>query len=458
MARPDAIAEYREAQRRRAATPGNATAVFNVGWTASRVGLFEEAIAAYESALAMGISQPEEAMFNLSVIYSDQLGDVATARHWVAQGLQVNHQYYPAVFQAAHLAEQVGDRQAALDGFARAAELRPDEGLPRARQLEASPGASADAGVVAAVEQFAQGGDIDALFALGKHREALGDWQQAWSAMLAANNADAKDQPPWPAEAIRERVLQGPASGLPPLAGSDGPVFIVGMFRTGSTLLEQILAAHPRFSPLGESEFWPRVIARLGGGMVIPGHVPSDKDQGKLRSAFDAMLAARHLPANTLATDKRPDNLFHLATIGRVLPHARFVITQRDWRDTLVSVFGTRLHPQHGYATSVVATDRHLQLCDELAGQWQAASSDRVRLLRYEDLVTRPEQTLRGLLGWLGETWNPACLDFHRLNNPVRTASVWQIREPLSAARLGRWRHFEEPLRSVLGAALDGPG
>ena len=192
--------------------------------------------------------------------------------------------------------------------------------------------------------------------------------------------------------------------------------------------------------------------------MVIPGHVPSDKDQGKLRSAFDAMLAARHLPANTLATDKRPDNLFHLATIGRVLPHARFVITQRDWRDTLVSVFGTRLHPQHGYATSVVATDRHLQLCDELAGQWQAASSDRVRLLRYEDLVTRPEQTMRGLLGWLGETWNPACLDFHRLNNPVRTASVWQIREPLSAARLGRWRHFEEPLRSVLGAALDGPG
>lgn len=458
MARPDAITEYREAQRRRLETPGNATAVFNVGWTASQVGFFEEAIAAYESALKMGISQPEEAMFNLSVIYSDQLGDVATGRHWVQQALQANPHYYPAVFQGAHLEEQVGERRAALDGFARAAELRPDEGLPRARQLEASPGASADVAVVAAVEQFAHEGDIDALFALGKHREALGDWQQAWSAMLAANNADAKYQPPWPAEAIRERVLQGPASGLPPLAGSDGPVFIVGMFRTGSTLLEQILAGHPRFSPLGESEFWPRVIARLGGAMVIPGHVPSDKDQRKLRSAFDAMLAARQLPANTLATDKRPDNLFHLATIGRVLPHARFVITQRDWRDTLVSVFGTRLHPQHGYATSVVATHQHLQLCDELAGQWQAACSERVRLLRYEDLVARPEQTLRGLLGWLGESWNPACLDFHRLNNPVRTASVWQIREPLSAARLGRWRHFEEPLRSVLGTALDEPG
>ena len=236
---------------------------------------------------------------------------------------------------------------------------------------------------------------------------------------------------------------------------SDEAIFIVGLPRAGSTLLEQILAAHPRFSPLGESDFWPRQIAHMGGRMVIPGQQPRPADLPALRRSFDAMVASRRLAPGTRLTDKRPDNLFHIASLARVLPEARFVITERDWRDTLVSVFGTRLHAQHGYATSVYGIRDHLRLCRALADRWEAVSPERITRVRYEDVISAPEATLKALLGWLGEPWDAACLDFHKLDNPVRTASVWQVRQPLSANRQGRWRRYESQLRDLLGSCLD---
>jgi len=456
MNQSGASAAYREARARVAAEPDNGTALFNLGWTASRVGEFEAAIVAYQRALALSITEPEEAMHNLAVVYSEQLGDLEKAHVWLDRALTANKAYFPAVFHRAHLLEQVGDRAAALAGFRQAALLRPDDALALARCVEAAdPERGIEASVLERLQAFAEGGDPDALFALAKYDEQQGRFESAWARFEAANAADAEGRPEWPAKALFERVLREPEQHLPAPGNAGGPVFIVGMFRTGSTLLEQILAAHPRFSPLGESEFWPRQVVRMGGRMVIPGQQPRTQDLTELRRSFDAMVASRRLAPETRPTDKRPDNLFHIASLARVLPEARFVITDRDWRDTLISVFGTRLHAQHGYATSVLAIREQLRLCKALADRWEAVWPERITQLRYEDLISRPEATLKRLLGWLGESWDPACLDFHRLANPVRTASVWQVRQPLNATRQGRWRCYEAQLRERFGSGLD---
>ena len=455
MNRRSALAEYREAQEKVAREPGNCTALFNLGWTASRVGDFQAAIAAYQQALDGSITEPEEVMYNLAVIYSEHLGDVASAHVWLDRALVTNNRYFPAVFHRAHLLEQVGDRTGALAGFRHAADLRRDDALPLARCVEAFNESNGDAGVLQRLETFADQGDPDALFALAKYDEQQGLFESAWSRLDAANTADSRGRPAWPAAALFERVMREPEQPLPVGGDTQGPVFIVGMFRTGSTLLEQILAAHPRFSPLGESDFWPRQIARMGGRMVIPGQQPRSEDLPPLRRSFDAMVASRRLAPGSRPTDKRPDNLFHIATLARVLPDARFVITERDWRDTLVSVFGTRLHAQHGYATSVSGIREQLRLCRALADRWEGVSPERITRVRYEDVISAPEATLKALLAWLGEPWDAACLDFHKLDNPVRTASVWQVRQPLSASRQGRWRRYESPLRDLLGSGLD---
>jgi hypothetical protein len=443
-----------------ASNKSNGTAWFNLGWWSSKAGLFVQAAEAYERALGCGIRDPEEAMSNLASVYSDRLADPESAVRWLDKALQKNPDYYPAVFNRAHIAEQTGDRETACMLFARAAALSPDDLYALARLVEADPTLTLGSAAGRKLVELA-GDNPDALMALYRLQERAGDHASAWLSLVRANEADRSKQPRWPGAQWRGQILDQLKNNPAPVASrasvDDAPVFILGMFRTGSTLLEQILAAHPRFSPLGESEFWPRQVHSLGGGMIKPGRRPHSAEQAEMKVRWQEHLEERHVSDGVRVTDKRPDNLFHIATILDVLPEAKVVITERDWRDTLVSVYGTRLHPQHGYANEPMAIANHIRLCRQIADFWVEALPDRIRKVSYEALIETPEPILKELFGWLGESWDPACMDFHRLSNSVRTASVWQVREPLNAGRIGRWRLYEEPLRKIFGDALDEP-
>jgi hypothetical protein len=104
-----------------------------------------------------------------------------------------------------------------------------------------------------------------------------------------------------------------------------------------------------------------------------------------------------------------------------------------------------------------MAIAQHIALCRQVADFWVESLPDKIRKVSYEALVDDPESTLRALFAWLDEDWDPACLDFHTLDNSVRTASVWQVREPLGSSRKGRWRRYEEPLREIFNSVLDEP-
>ena len=443
-----------------AADANNATAWFNFGWWSNRAGFFAQAVKAYEESIARGISDPEEAMSNLASVYSERLANTSMAVQWLDRALEIRPHYYQAVFNRAHIAEQTGDRDLACQLFARAATLSPKDPSAIARLVEADPTLTMASEVAKKLVELA-GTHADSLMGLYRLQEREGHYAKAWERLVQANEVDRLKQPPWPGFRWRDQImnqLQTQFIPVAPAASNDNaPVFILGMFRTGSTLLEQILAAHPRFQPLGESEFWPREVHSLGGGMIKPGSRPNGTQQADSHARWRGHLHERRVPDGVRVTDKRPDNLFHIATILDVLPNAKIVISERDWRDTLVSVYGTRLHPQHGYATEPAAIADHIRLCHQVADFWTEALPDRIQRVSYEALVEDPESTLQELFAWLGERWDPACLEFYKLNNSVRTASVWQVREPLSTARKGRWRRYEVPLRERFGAALDEP-
>ena len=447
-------------QQQVAADPHNATAWFNLGWWSNKAGLFTQAVKAYEQSLACGVSDPQEAISNLASVYSERLANPAAAAQWLDRALDTYPNYYPAVFNRAHLAEQTGDRELACQLFARAAALSPDDPYALARLVEADPMLTLASAAGQKLSELAKD-NADALMALCRLQEREGHYASAWESLVQANELDRRALPSWPGSQLYEQILNRLQSSSVPAvtraSGEDGPVFILGMFRTGSTLLEQILAAHPRFRPLGESEFWPRVVHSLGGGMIKPGRRPNSAEQTEIKLRWQEHLDERRASEGVRVTDKRPDNLFHISTILDVLSEAKFVVTERDWRDTLVSVYGTRLHSQHGYANEPMAIADHIRLCEKIADFWVEAMPDRVKKVKYEALVEDPLTTLQGLFVWLGERWDPACLEFYKLNNSVRTASVWQVREPLGSGRRGRWRLYEEPLRHLFGAALDEP-
>ncbi|MGB2418937.1 MAG: hypothetical protein ACPH9Z_02330, partial [Luminiphilus sp.] len=122
-----------------AADANNATAWFNLGWWSNKSGLYTQAVKAYEGSIALGISEPEEAMSNLASVYSEHLANTSMAAQWLDRALEIQPDYYQAVFNRAHIAEQTGDRELACQLFARAAKLSPEDPSALARLVDADP-------------------------------------------------------------------------------------------------------------------------------------------------------------------------------------------------------------------------------------------------------------------------------------------------------------------------------
>ena len=235
---------------------------------------------------------------------------------------------------------------------------------------------------------------------------------------------------------------------------SSEPVFICGMFRTGSTLLEQVLASHPVFTAGGESEFFPRLVAKefpaypLGLDKIAVGNLRSWQQQHKDQTS-------KLFGEPYRLTDKRPDNFLYIGLIKAVLPSAKFVVTERDWRDVATSIYSVRLGASQNYATSLEGIRHYIALQADLIDHWESVLGDDLMRIRYEDLVLKPQPTVSGLLNWLGETWDEQCLSFHKLRNSVKTASVWQVREPLHPRSVGRWQNYKKQFEDVFGSEVN---
>ena len=203
---------------------------------------------------------------------------------------------------------------------------------------------------------------------------------------------------------------------------SEESVFICGMFRTGSTLLEQVFAAHPSFTAGGENQFFPRLVAKK-----LPKFPEGLENIGAQQASAWRRKHERHMrqlyDGKTRVTDKRPDNFLHIGLIKAVLPSAKFIVTERDWRDVATSIYSTRLGGGQNYSTSLQNIYHYIGQQKKLVDHWQPLLGDDLVRVRYEDLVTDPRAAVGNVLESLGEAWDERCLEFDRLRNTVQTAS-----------------------------------
>lgn len=436
--------------------PGAAVAAFNYAWYLAKTGEFEAAIQWYQRALASGISTPEEVHLNIATICMDHLYARDAAREHLAKALELNPGYASAFYNLGNLAEQEGDRDKASDCFERCLQADPANASALARLADTRSFFDRDDPLLARlVETAKDSNNSDVHFALGKAYEQLGDFDLAWNSFSRGNDLDKRVWPeysPMAAEAHIERIvaMERVSALVARENSSNAPVFICGMFRSGSTLLEQVLASHSRFVAGGESEFFPRLVAR-----EFPDYphgldtVSSDKLRGWKRQ--HAERSTRLFGNSLRPTDKRPDNFLYLGLIKAVLPAAKFVATERDWRDIATSVYSVRLGPGQAYARSLSDIRHYIGLQSKLMDHWESLLGPDLIRVRYEDLVQHPEETIAELLASLGESWDERCLSFHELRNSVRTASVWQVREPLHGRSVGRWKHYERHFIDALG-------
>ena len=236
------------------------------------------------------------------------------------------------------------------------------------------------------------------------------------------------------------------------------PVFIVGMPRSGSTLVEQILAGHPDVFGAGELDHFAQVVQSMrradGPPFDYPEGVP-ELPGAMLRgigSRYQERLS-RHAPAALCISDKMPSNWFFAGLIHLALPNARIIHTRRDPVDTCLSCFSTLFHVGHDWSYELGELGRHYRAYATTMAHWRAVLPPGTMLeVRYEDVVGDLERQARRILDYCGLAWDGACLNFHRAQRPVKTASAAQVRRPLYQSSVGRWRVHAERLRPLLEA------
>ena len=306
-------------------------------------------------------------------------------------------------------------------------------------------------------------------FALGRAFEQRRQYPQAFEHYLQGNALRRLDAPfdigafERRSERIR-RFFDAAFFGARSGSGAAGmaPIFIVGLPRSGSTLVEQILASHSRVEGTMElpnilnivGEFDDLAPGRDGYPETIAG-----SDDAKLSALGERYLqetAPLH-PRGERFTDKLPNNFSHVGLIHAILPHATLIDARRHPLDACLSTFKQYFAEGQTFSYSLEDLGRYYRQYLSLMDHWDAVLPGKVLHLQYEELVREPETHIRRLLEHCGLPFEAACLNFHKTRRAVRTASAEQVRQPIYTSGLDYWRHFEEqlePLRRALGDAL----
>lgn len=430
---------------------------FNLAWLQRHLGQFGQAIDSYGQALQRGISGPEEVHLNRGVIYADHLARPDLAEQELAEALRLKPDYPPALLNLGNLHEDRGDRAAATETYQRLLALDPANATTIARL--ASVTEAADAGPMidklrgGLTNSAIVGDDRAALgFALGRLLDATGDYDAAFAAYEDANRAAKAGALPYNRAAEERsvdaliRAFDRPVSAPQP---ADAPIFILGMFRSGSTLIEQVLAGHSRVTAGGELPYLPTIATDLFGPALDPTAPPSADVLVSAAERYRAQANAA-FPGRDRLTDKRPDNFYHIGLIQGMFPGARILNTIRNPADNLLSVYFLHVDPAMRYAFDLGDIVHHFGLYRRLMEHWKALYGDAILDVDYDRFVADPEPELGGILAHLGLDYETACLDFANRRNAVRTASVWQVREPLHGRSSGRWQNYARHLGSFV--------
>jgi Flp pilus assembly protein TadD len=246
-----------------------------------------------------------------------------------------------------------------------------------------------------------------------------------------------------------DRLRNGPRAGNT----DPTPVFIVGLPRSGTSLTEQILAAHPRVHGAGERPAIHRLLNELAGGAEIAGSVPRAAllDAEALGRAGEKYLAELRAlaPDARYITDKMPGNARHLGFISLLLPGSKIIHCRRDPRDIGISIFQHRFFGHHPYAHDLSDLGWTIGQHERLMAHWRAVLPVPMIEVALEDWIADFSGTLARLLDFLGLPHDPACERFFEHDRRVRTASARQVRRPINNRGLGRWRDYARQLQPM---------
>jgi tetratricopeptide (TPR) repeat protein len=390
--------------------------------------------------------------------------DMAGAEQWARKAVALEPASTPAHGTLAGLLYAQGRFEEAALSYEDALRLNPKSvrcwhGLSQCRAFSQSDVSTVDR--MRAVLQRGDLNDADRMtmhFALGKVYDDVGDYAHAMCEFDAANALRAKGLR-FDGASIATLVDRNIARFTPDFIASKAasgspdtkPLFIVGMYRSGTTLVEQIVSSHPEIAAGGELTVWG------------PADIEIDPNTGDFDPARAPAAIARYLsvlnkigPTAMRVTDKLPFNFFRLGAIHVLLPHARIIHCQRDPVDTCLSIYSNLFKSRVNFAARkedlVFVYRQYLRMMDH----WRRVLPAGIFLdVQYEQLIADREVETRRMIAFTGLDWNDSCLRPEQNERAISTASAWQARQSVYATSMQRWRHYEPwigELRQLLAA------
>jgi tetratricopeptide (TPR) repeat protein len=446
--------------------PGQPDSWYNLGRLQRQTGQYSRALSSYQEALERHVTQPEEVHLNRGVIFSDCLNQYDAAERELKKALEINPTYVPALINYANLHEDLGRRERAAEMYERLLALEPDSPSALARYAGLRNFTDIHDPLIERLRQALDYPGISLAtrahveFALGRALDACGAYDAAFQTYRQANRHSRESAPPGTGHydlALEERytarlisafgkdpphVLQTPI--LQPQTAPPQPIFICGMFRSGSTLLEQLLAGHPSITPGGELDFIPRAVnTALAPFPESLGSIQIEQ-LSRIAADYRAMLMER-FPQAIHVTDKRPDNYLYIGLIKALFPQAKIVHTVRNALDNCLSVYFLHLDPAMSHALDLMDIGHHYRQYLRLMAHWKSLFGADIVEVSYDALVRDPKSQLEQVLGSLRLDWDERCASVGP-GRTVKTASVWQVREPLYVRSSGRAHHYAKHL------------
>lgn len=439
----------------------------NRGLALAALGQFDAAVASYQRAVALRPKNPQALCSWAAALAED--GRTQEAEQTARQAIALNPRLAQAHNNLALILKEMGRLEEAEAAAKQAIQLAPHNpayyehlGMIRPfvqgdRYLSALEDLAKDPSSLRAADR------MHLHFGLGKAYEDTGRFEDAFPHWLEAN-ALKRHQLGYDegqtlallertrAVFTRNLVARYESAGVP----SALPVFIVGMPRSGSTLIEQILASHPAVFGGGELNLLDNAVGAIGKGLPAE---PTFPDMVAAMSAENfAALGCLYLgalqkraPQALRITDKMPANFLFAGLIHLALPRATIIHAMRDPADTCVSCFATNFTRGQPHAYDLAELGRYYSRYRSLMAHWhEVLPHGRILDVRYEELVADLPGAARRIVAHCGLAWDVRCLDFHRCERVVRTASAAQVRKPIYQSAVGRWRKYQSFLGPLL--------
>ncbi len=446
--------------------PNDRGLLFGYATSLGEIERFDEALAAYRQAEVLTPGDPR-AQYGI-VLCLLHTGDFAEAAAVCRRVLEITPDRSAFWLALADCEALTGHFDAAAEAYRHALALEPESGETLfglvALGKDRDNNTTADAAKKALDDRSKPVLDrVAAGFALGRLCDQHKAYDEAFAAYALANELRRGERAALGSVFDRVEfhgVLEGLIASFDPqtfaaTAGwgdpSELPVFIVGTPRSGTSLVEQIAASHPLVFGVGEQKVIHDILTRFGDTQT-PGSQFTWNRASVRREAMAHLQYLRDLGGGAMRViDKIPDNITNLGHIAVLFPHARIVVCRRDLRDVGLSCFFQYFRDEAVTWTDDLADcGFRAREIERLMAHWRQVLPIPILEIQYETLVADLEGESRRLIDFLGLDWDPACLSFHESERAVMTASHWQVRQPLYASSVGRWRHYRQHLAPLL--------